>query len=479
MDLSGRKITVMGLGVHGGGLHAARYLTTHGARVTVTDLRDERTLRHSVEQLPEGVRLVLGRHEEEDFRSCDLVVKNPAVPRSAPYLQYAPAITTDIALFLATWATRSDRGPLIVFTGTKGKSSTCCAATYIARGHYPATRLGGNITVSPLQYCDQIEAGAPVVLELSSFQLGDIAFCRTTNAGDDARLPAELPRELFFPTIPADVAGITNIFTDHQDYYHSMERYVEDKREIYRHLPPHATFLVGGDGAWDHSFTSEVERLNGGVTIIDLKTPHDDLLPERLSVAGAHGRRNVHFAALAARAIGVPHDVIRNRSKSFPGVPHRLEVTATTPYARYINDSAATIPEATRAAVDAFREPIVLIAGGSDKGLDPTPIVEAAREATHRGGGVILLDGSATTALRSLLSREGIAYEGVYSSLEGAVARATDLCRKLLVPREGGVPLPVILLSPGCASFGMFRNEFDRGDQFRALSQRYLDPSTR
>ncbi|MFP4152639.1 MAG: hypothetical protein ACLFSV_07310, partial [Alkalispirochaeta sp.] len=103
LDLSGMRVTVMGLGVHGGGLSAVRYAVERGATVTVTDLRDEHLLRESVEHLPSSCRLVLGRHDEADFRNADLVIKNPAVPRTAASLSAAPAVTTDIALFLAEW----------------------------------------------------------------------------------------------------------------------------------------------------------------------------------------------------------------------------------------------------------------------------------------------------------------------------------------------------------------------------------------
>ncbi len=263
MNLSGMRITVMGLGVHGGGLAAARYAVSRGATVTVTDLRSYDLLKNSADELPGQCRVVLGRHERDDFVRADMVIKNPAVPRTAPLLADTAAVTSDIALFLAERETlsagdRSGVSPLITVTGTKGKSTCSSLAAHIVAGAYPETMLGGNITVSPLSFLDTLKPADPVVLELSSFQLGDLAFFRSHNARSGARIPHTLPRTVFFPAISATVAIITNIFTDHQDYYPSMEAYVEDKREIYRHLPPDALVILPKDNQWTPSFIEEL-----------------------------------------------------------------------------------------------------------------------------------------------------------------------------------------------------------------------------
>ncbi|MFW5695158.1 MAG: UDP-N-acetylmuramoyl-L-alanine--D-glutamate ligase [Alkalispirochaeta sp.] len=482
--LAGLRATVMGLGMHGGGLSTVRYLVDRGATVTVTDLRSESQLAPSIAQLPPGVRLVLGTHEIEDFRDAHVVVKNPAVPRHAPMLRHARAITTDIALFFAEWC--GDRGgetppgPLVAITGTKGKSSTSTATAHLLRPSFPGTQLGGNITVSPLSFVERLGDGDPVVLELSSFQLGDIAFCRWYNAETDGgdNLPNALWRRALHPVVPATVAVITNIFRDHQDYYPSMEAYVEDKREIYRHLLPGGTVIFGNTSdSWGDSFVKECRRRYGDEAVRS-GDPADDSfdswLPDRLLVAGEHSRRNVHIAAMAAGIIGVPHDEIRSAAATFTGVPHRLEPVASIPAATIINDSAATIPEAALAAVRSFSGPVCLIAGGSDKELDPEPLIRAAAEVITRGGGVFLLAGSATTAITGHLSRRSIPYAGPFDSLERAFSAAVAAAQAIADVPDASEHSDdtVILLSPGCASFGMFANEFDRGDQFRALAQR-------
>ncbi len=489
LDLQGLSVTVMGLGLHGGGLASVRFLVERGARVTVTDLRSEAALSQSVAKLPGGVRAVLGRHERSDFSSADLVVKNPAVPRTASPLLAARAICTDISLFLAEWA-RDDEppGPLIAITGTKGKSTTSAATAHILGTTYPGTRLGGNITVSPLQFVEALRPGDPVVLELSSFQLGDIAFCRRYNEarGGANRAAARLPHRALFPEVPANVAAITNIFRDHQDYYDSMETYVEDKREIYRHLPPGGTALFSLGDEWGETFVEEFDRLYGTAAdetkrfrrLIPEEVPAT-LVPDNLTVSGRHSRSNLTFAALAAGAVGTSAAAIRRAAATFSGVAHRLETVWHGNGLRVVNDSAATIPEAALAAVNAFDGPVILIAGGSDKGVEPTLLVEAAERCVSTGGGIILLDGSATGRVVALLESKGVPYAGPYDALEPAVrdalVRAAGIAGRKGVRDEASTgDEVVVLLSPGYASFGMFVNEFDRGRQFCTVSRALL-----
>jgi UDP-N-acetylmuramoylalanine--D-glutamate ligase len=180
MDYSGMKVLIMGLGLHGGGLESARYLLRHGADLTVTDLRDEKTLAASIEQLetsrsvvPGGaIRYVLGRHETDDFRNADMVIKNPGVRPDSPYLKAARHIETDIGLFLAAIGKLPVR--LMAVTGSKGKSSVSSALYWALKESNKRAFLGGNITVSPLSFLDELQNGDTVVLELSSWQLGDL-----------------------------------------------------------------------------------------------------------------------------------------------------------------------------------------------------------------------------------------------------------------------------------------------------------------
>lgn len=495
------RVTVMGLGLHGGGLATARYLHGRGAVVTVTDLRSPEVLAPAVDQLPGDVRIVLGEHREEDFRDAALVVKNPAVPRTSPLLQLASAVTTDIAIFFSEWTHRlgDRRGPLIAVTGTKGKSSTASATEFVLKRAYEGTRLGGNITVSPLSFLDSLGPDDPVVLELSSFQLGDLRFCREFNRQQqhdrrESNRRGDLSDPMLFPRVDADVALITSIFPDHLDYYDSMEQYVADKTEIVRHLRHGSLCIVGCGDPWDgqfinalepHSETSvvrleEVMDLRDSVDTPVRNSEGEALLPLDLAVAGAHMRRNLTMAVLVARHLGVVPEEARTGAALFRGVPHRLENLGTRDGITLINDPAATIPEAALAAARSYSTPVVLITGGSDKGLDLDPLVEAGRIVAAGGGAIVLLAGTATNRLLPMLASHNLPVFGPETTFPAGFTRAVDVAKELqrrieaTTESAGETPAITILLSPGCASFGMFRNEFDRGDQFRILSKNFL-----
>ncbi|MDR1900160.1 MAG: UDP-N-acetylmuramoyl-L-alanine--D-glutamate ligase [Treponema sp.] len=492
------KVLVMGLGLHGGGLESARYLARHGAALTVTDLRDEKTLAPSIAQLEEPaedgtkpafpVRYVLGRHDIEDFKKADMVIKNPAVRPDSPFLRAAARIETDISIFLAGSPAR-----LCAVTGSKGKSSTASALHWVlaaardravphsgaalrgkAASGNEALRgkayLGGNITVSPLCFLDGLSAGDDVVLELSSWQLGDLRG-RTAGAGTGKRALLK-PR----------CAVLTAIMPDHLDRYGAMDAYVADKRVVYQGQD-RDDLTVAGDDAWGESFRRESpgrslvyaetilpDGVAGGWTegpegpgLARLYGPPStvkegavvEVVPPRLLTPGFHQKKNLLAAALALLDLGLPADIIRENLGAFPGIAHRLEFFHEAGGVRFYNDSAATIPEAAAAAVDALsgESPVILAAGGADKNLDFTPLVKAAA----RAKGIVLLGGTASARLRELFAAAGLSFRGPCDSADAAVAACLDLA----------APGDAVVLSPGCASFGMFLNEFDRGRKWK------------
>jgi len=450
----------MGLGLHGGGIATARYCATSGARVTVTDLRPESELEPSLAELNGlPIRYVLGRHDENDFRNADIVIKNPAVPRTSRFLECARRIETDISIFLGR-----HKGPVYAITGTKGKSTTATALHHILRSSDPTVRLGGNITVSPLTFAHELAGVEPIVLELSSFQLGDLLMTPAGAAG----------------TIPRfAVSAITNLMTDHQDYYHSMASYAADKQVIFSRQGPSDWVLLSKDDEFSRGFAAPVAERTLRVTAgaptgprtagmigktgcVQLPGDPDpvELVPDKLSVVGQHQRINLLFAAAAARLIGRSPGEIRDRIASFGGVPHRLEHVGSIGDVDYFNDSAATIAEAALAGVHAFSRPVHLIAGGSDKGLPLDAFLAIADSCSS----LHLLSGTATERIIHILEQAGRRYSGPHATLGSALKDARSVARAN----------EVILLSPGCASFGMFRNEFDRGNQFRELVRMLL-----
>ena len=459
---------VMGLGLHGGGLESARFLLKRGALITVTDLRDEKTLSPSIEKLDKicsdlgcpPVRYILGKHETEDFKNADIVIKNPGVRPDSPFLQASKKIETDLSLFLSESPAR-----LFAVSGTKGKSGTASALHWILQSERKTGKayLGGNITVSPLTFLDDLCKDDDVVLELSSFQLGDIK--------DTALLKPK-------------AAILTSIMHDHLDRYASMEEYIDDKRNIYRGQDS-SCVTIAGDDDWGKSFRSQTkarpiiwsakqglnsplaEGQSGGWVTQDGRgaarfhnfegVPEEiiELVPQKILAPGSHQKLNMLSAALAACALGVSPQTIRGALAAFKGIEHRLELFHEAKGVRFYNDSAATIPEAAAACIEALTEnaSLVLVTGGTDKNLDFSPLAAAAKKAKA----VILLAGTGSEKLRKLLAENGIAAEGPFDDLDKAVSCALSKAEK----GDNAA------LSPGCASFGMFLNEFDRGRKWK------------
>ena len=440
----------MGLGLHGGGAASARFFASRGCRVTVTDLRDEATLAPSLASLSDlPIRFVLGKHTEDIFTDADIVIKNPAVPASSPYLKLARRVETDISVFL-----RFNRSPVIAITGSKGKSTTASAVHYCLKEAMPGSRLGGNITTSPLIFLDEEDRNTdhPVVLELSSWQLADLK-------GTGLLKPS--------------VAVLTVIMPDHMDRYAGMEEYVADKRIIHQYQDPGDYTLCLRDDRYGCSFHGQTP----GTPLYYSSSPLPDgtpgawlaadgrgflrvngepveILPEKLVLPGRHNRLNLLAAGAACFLSGMEGPAAAERLGSFPGIEHRLEHVRTRRGVDYYNDSAATIPEAVKAAMESFDRPVVLIAGGTDKKLDFTALASAADRARR----VVLLAGSGTDKLVKILDKRGTGWTGPFENIGDAVREAA----------EAAGAGDIVLLSPGCTSFGMFLNEFDRGRKYKA-----------
>ncbi len=450
------RVTVMGLGIHGGGLASALFFARRGARVTVTDLRSAEILREPIAQLREySIRYVLEKHDEADFAGADIVIKNPAVPPSSPYLQVArgagAAVETDLSVFLSL-----AKNPILAVTGSKGKSTTASAIAFGLARVFPQARLGGNITVSPLSFLDDLAPDAPVVLELSSWQLGDLK-----------------GRGILTPVVSA----FTLILPDHLDKYAGMDDYVEDKTAIFREQGPAQQAIFNLDDPWQQGFPAQTRArpffysaqglprrtcgawLEGfdGKSRLEPGGPEECILGSA-RIPGAHNRMNLLCAGLALRLFGVTAEVVRAALAEFPGVEHRLEMFREWEGIRFYNDSAATIPHATVQALKALQDPIVLITGGTDKNIDFSPLAETAR--TPRA--IVLLAGTGTEKIRDVLDAQGVRYEGPFGSLGEAVDAGIARAQDARMGREVS-----LLFSPGCTSFGMFLNEFDRGRKFK------------
>lgn len=446
MELRGKRVLIMGLGLQGSGMASARYAAQQGAIVRVTDMKSPQVLAPSVRALSGlPIEFVLGEHRDEDFLWADIVIRNPGVPRTSRYLQLAQAhgaqIEMEIALFF-----QACRGRIIGVTGTRGKTTTTSLLYEILRANGSPTLLGGNVAgVETLSLLPQITPETLVVLELSSWQLEGLA-----------------PH-----TMSPPVAVMTNVYPDHLNTYSGMEEYAEAKANIFRHQSANDIAIFNYDNPWTRRFGEEARgetwftsiALNGsfrrGSSHIEPFVFRDTPL------AGKHNLENILLATTTARRLGVADDCIAATVRRFSAVAHRLQIVDVLHGVSFVNDSSSTTPVAGQVGIEAFTSPLVLVAGGNTKHLPleqwPATIVKRCRD-------VILLAGSGTDELLPALEEEA-RQRGIASPVRGVFDDFTNAMHAALTFTRPG---DVLLFSPGFTSFGMFLNEFDRGDQFVA-----------
>ena len=465
MNLKSKRVLVFGLGVHGGGLGVARWLVQQGARVTVTDLKRAEELQASLDALSGlPIEYVLGEHRAEDFQRADLIVRNPGVPRESKWLQLAREYDVPVEMEMSLFVKRLPRGAgqVIGITGTKGKTTTTLMTGAILQRVKPKTVMAGNLRVSALELLEQIDADTPVVLELSSWQL-----------------------EAFPPhAVSPHIAAITNIFPDHLNRYRDLDDYANAKAIILRYQQPGDFVVLNSDNklltqlaaralgavVWTSATRALKEGAcrDGNLLVWRWGGATQKIMDAReLRVPGEHNVANALIALALAAVWGAAPEQIAGALADFRGVEHRQELVGEIGGVRFINDTTATAPAAAIAAIETFAPGaagIVLIAGGADKSLD---FAEMARVIVEKVRAVILLEGSATDKLAGSIRKAGGAslLAGGSDSLSRAVERARETAR-------AG---EIVLLSHGCASFGMFANEFERGEQFRKVISQWVN----
>lgn len=427
-EWKGKRVTVMGLGLHGGGVGATGFFAKAGAKVTVTDLKSRRELAPSIAKLKGlPIQYVLGRHRAQDFIEAGLVIQNPGVPAESPYLKIARRhgvpIDTDVGVFFQN----VPRGRIIGVTGTKGKSTTAALVAAMLKKKFPGTILAGNIRTSVLEALPQVlRSKAPVVLELSSWQLEGLAPHKKS------------PR----------LAVITSVFPEHLNRYPSMHAYAEAKKHIVR-------FQEKEDIAVLNRENKIIRGLARGIRPKIIWFSSRDALPYQrdIKVPGRHNLSNVAAVIAIAKLYGVPQNKIREALRNFEGLEGRLEIVAKKRGVRFYNDTTATAPDATIAALKSFSEleRVILIAGGTDKNLDYRPVAQFLTHCPPKA--TVFLPGSATEKLQKAL---GMLRSESVKDMGEAVRTAWQIAQKG----------DIILLSPGAASFGLFQHEFDRGEQF-------------
>ncbi len=384
-----------------------------------------------------------------------MVIKTPPVPWNNKHLKLALdkniPVEMDSSLFF-----KLCKNPIIGVTGTKGKTTTASIIYEILKNAGKKPVKVGIGQTSVLDKIDILEKETVPVFELSSWRLSALGRVK----------------------LSPHIAVIKNILPDHLNYYKTMESYIADKKNIFFYQKPKDWLIINEDDEILRELSREANSqiirfsqfpikkgrsvfveddwiyLNDGVDTKKLLSVKD------IKVRGAHNVSNIMAAIGAAFAYGVKIPQIKEGVLNFKGIPHRLEFVAEVAGVKYFNDSAATIPEAVVSAINSFAEPVILIAGGNDKELDFTRLAEVIAQKVKN---LILLKGNATDKLlekirKNLPEAEKEKEFAIFDSMDEAVKASSNLAQ------IGDV----VVLSPGAASFGLFLNEFDRGDKFIA-----------
>jgi len=450
----------MGLGLYenGSGISATRFLFKAGAKLTITDLKTKAELQVQIKRLgtmANKINFVLGRHKEADFKNVDLIIRNPGVPKDNKFLKIARKnkipIMTDISLFFEL----INKKRIVAVTGTRGKSTTTSLVYEILKTEDNNAVLGGNIKTSPLAQMPLVKKGGVVVLELSSW---------LSESLDDTKKSPH-------------IAVVTNIYPDHLNAYKSFADYASSKESIFRHQNLQDYCILNRDNKYTRDMGKRVPSKRYWLSLKHFKGENGCFVKgtkivfrqdgveknvlnlSDIKIPGEHNLYNVLCAVCVAMIKGVKLKNIKSAVKNFKGIPDRLELLKETRGVKYYNDTTSTTPEATIAALSALgqKKNIVLIAGGSDKGLD---FKQLAKEIKKHCKAIILLNGTGTERLKKELLATGYQLPvTITQSMSDAIGIAQSQAKKG----------DIILLSPACASFGMFKNEFDRGDQFKKI----------
>ena len=449
-SFSGRNVGIVGLGREG--VDLARFLGAFGAHITLSDTADETTLGAAVLALHDlSPRYLLGEQRASDLLDCDEVLVSPGVPRSVPVVAAAAAAGIPISSATRLYFELCP-GPILAVTGSSGKTTTTTLIGNMLRAAGLPTVMGGNMGTPMLAQLRDVDSDTWSVMELSSFQLDDLT---------------QSPR----------IGAVLNITPNHLDRHPDMDDYIRAKGNLIRfqrsedvailnaddpivsnlaHVGHSAWFSLKGpvSGAW----LEGNDLLLGGLPSApnSMTTTETVRLVSRYEIPlrGIHNVANVLAASAAAASAGSSAESISTAIRAFRAVPHRIEIVATVDGVTYVNDSIATSPERSMAALASFEEPVILIAGGRDKHL---PMLDWARMIGARARGIVLV-GEASAQIDAALDEAQVS---IPRERAGSFAESIRLATALA--RAGDV----VLLSPGCTSFDEFRDYEARGEAFR------------
>lgn len=448
------RCSIIGLAREGTAL--ARFLAERGVEVTVSDLKNEEELQENIEKLKDlPIRYVLAGHPSEILDDADILFISPGVPLETPIVAEAQRrgipISSETKLF-----TELCPAPIVGVTGSSGKTTTVSLVGQMLRASGFRTWVGGNIGQPLIGHLGEIEPTDKIVMELSSFQL-----------------------EIMEWSPP--IAAILNITPNHLDRHPSMQAYTEAKLNILRFQKPGDVAVLGYDNPVTRSqianrksqilgfsLREEVEEgafLRHGEIILRLGDTEQRICSaDEIELLGRHNLENVLAACAIAGVAGASRQAMAEVATTFEGVEHRLELVreiGEAPTVRYYNDSIATSPERTVAALRSFDQPIVLLAGGRDKHL---PWDEMARLTLEKVRHLVLFGEAAPLIERAVQEARGEDREA-----RCRMHKCATLEEAVEVAAKEAQPGDVVLLAPGGTSFDAFRDFAERGKRFREL----------
>lgn len=445
MNLQGKKVIVAGSGISGMG--AVSLLNTLGAEVVLYDGNESLRAEDIEARLPEGKRpqIVLGRLTEDALADAAVMVVSPGIAADAPCVEQARAaglmIWGEIEL-----AYQASKGKLAAITGTNGKTTTTALTGEILKSFYPSTYVVGNIGIPYTSVAAEMREESVTVAEISSFQL-----------------------ETVWEFAPG-VTAILNITPDHLDRHKTMENYIAVKESITRNQGKNDTCVLNYEDEVLRRFGEKLpvpvvffssrRKLERGVYLdgetIICRTAKETIPVVKVSemkLVGIHNVENVMAAVAVTRAMGVPMENIRETIRNFKAVEHRVEFVREKNQVLYYNDSKGTNPDASIQAIRAMSRPTILIGGGYDKHSEFDTYIGAFEGKIK----YLVLMGATRDKIAKTARDMGFTNIIMVESMKEAVA----------VCAEKAEPGDAVLLSPACASWGMFKNYEERGNLFK------------
>lgn len=440
IDFKGKKILIMGLGILGRGVNTAKFFAETGARLTITDLKTKQQLASSIAKLKKfrNITYVLGRHRLVDFKNKDMVIKAAGVPLDSLYIAEARKNNIPVEMDASLFSKLAKDIMIIGITGTRGKSTVTHLLFKIIKNSGRRVFLGGNVKgIATLPLLKKIKPKDIVVMELDSWQLQGFGEAKIS------------PR----------IAVFTTFLPDHLNYYNgSMKKYFNDKANIFR-FQDKDDWLIMRPIIAKFIKKNCRKKIKSKIIIVGKK---DAPASWKIKLLGENNRENMALAIRTAEKLGIEKDVIKKSVENFKGLPGRLEFVKESRGIKYYNDTTATTPDAVINALESlagYKKKIILIAGGADKKLDYGVYAEKLKKCVKA---LVLFKGLASGKILNELKKRKCEPAIIVSDVNGmktAIERARGLAEKG----------DIILLSPGAASFGLFKNEFDRGDQFRKI----------